>query len=140
MRFSWHTLCFKQLVYALGGRQERHGVGYQDLRYSIGPLALALAKSNAPSNLEATTWCTSRAGDGSQAAADDFRPLFRVLVLRRLRLPLPLGPRPGSCRRSLDALGNHRAACAKSVMLPTRALPLERALARVCREASASPT
>ena len=62
---------------------------------------------------------------------------FRVLLLRRLRLPLALCPRTCRCGRSLDPLGDHRAACATSGVLPTRALPLEHALARVCREAGA---
>ena len=69
---------------------------------------------------------------------------FRVLLLRRLRLPLPLAPRTrscrgrlGSCRGRLDAFGDHRAACATSGVLAARAGPLERAVARVCREAGA---
>ena len=41
------------------------------------------------------------------------------------------------CRRSLDSLGDHRAACATSGALRSRAGPLERAAARVCREAGA---
>ena len=44
--------------------------------------------------------------------------LFRVLLLRRLRLPLPLSSRSCRCGRPLDCLGHHRAA-------------------RVCREAGA---
>ena len=62
---------------------------------------------------------------------------FRVLLLRRLRLPLPLAPRACACRRPLDVLGDHRAACATAGVLASRAIPLERALARVCREAGA---
>ena len=60
---------------------------------------------------------------------------FRVLLLRRLRLPLQLAPRTCSCHGHLDALGDHRSACATSGVLAPRALPLERAVARVCREA-----
>ena len=63
--------------------------------------------------------------------------LFRILLLRRLRLPLPLSVRHCRCRRSLDSLGDHRAACATSGALRSRAGPLERAAARVCREAGA---
>ena len=48
-------------------------------------------------------------------------PQFRVVLLRRLRLPLPV---------------DHRAACAKPGVLASRALPLERA-SRVCQEAGA---
>ena len=40
--------------------------------------------------------------------------LFRVLLLRRLRLPLPLAERTCRCRRLLDPFGDHRAACARS--------------------------
>ena len=58
-------------------------------------------------------------------------------VLRRLRLPLPLAPRRCSCHGVLDSLGDHRTACATSGVLSTRALPLEHAVARVCREAGA---
>ena len=39
--------------------------------------------------------------------------LFRVLLLRRLRLPLPLSQRYCRCRRPLDSLGDHRAACTR---------------------------
>ena len=62
---------------------------------------------------------------------------FRVLLLRRLRLALPLAPRLCACRGLLDPLGDHRAACATSGALASRALPLERAVARVCQEAGA---
>ena len=36
-------------------------------------------------------------------------PLFRVLLQRRLRLPLPLSARQCRCGRPLDILGHHRA-------------------------------
>ena len=36
---------------------------------------------------------------------------FRVSLLRRLRLPLPLSVRRGSCGRVLEFFGHHRAAC-----------------------------
>ena len=55
-------------------------------------------------------------------------------MLRRLRLPLPLAARTCRCRRTLDLLGDHRAACAQS------GGALERAAARVCREAGARVT
>ena len=42
------------------------------------------------------------------------------------------------CRRGhLDPLGDHRAACVTSGVLASRALPLERAVVRVCQEAGA---
>ena len=63
--------------------------------------------------------------------------LFRILLLRRLRLPLPLFARTCRCRRTFDSLGDHRAACAQSGVLRSRGGPLERAAARVCREAGA---
>ena len=66
--------------------------------------------------------------------------LFRVLLLRRLRLPLPLSARICRCRRILDPLGDHRAACAQAGVLRGRGIPLERAAARVCREAGARVT
>ena len=54
---------------------------------------------------------------------------LRVLLLRRLRLPLPLAPRVCRCRGRLDPLGDHRSACATSGVLASRALPLEHAVA-----------
>ena len=47
---------------------------------------------------------------------------FRVLLLRRLRLALPLAPRLCACRGLLDPLGDHRAACATSGALASRAM------------------
>ena len=61
-------------------------------------------------------------------------PLFRVLLLRRLRLPLPFGSASCSCGSALDELGDHRSACPRSGALRSRAGPLERATARVCCE------
>lgn len=66
--------------------------------------------------------------------------LFRVLLLRRLRLPLPLSERFCRCRHTLDPFGDHRAACPRSGALRSRAPALERAAARVCREAGARVT
>ena len=63
--------------------------------------------------------------------------LFRILLLRRLRLHLPLSARLCRCRRPLDPLGDHRAACAQSGVLRARGGPLERAAARICREGGA---
>ena len=62
---------------------------------------------------------------------------FRVLLLRRLRLPLQLDAATGRCCRRLDSLGDHRAACPRSGVLRARGGALERAAARVCREAGA---
>ena len=62
---------------------------------------------------------------------------FRVLLLRRLRLPLPPTSRLCSCRHFLDPLGDHRSACGVSGVLARRGFPPEAAAARVCREAGA---
>ena len=56
-------------------------------------------------------------------------------LLWHSRMPLPLPPHRCTCHGQLDALGDHRAACATSGVLSTPALPLEHAVARVCREA-----
>ena len=63
--------------------------------------------------------------------------LFRVLLLRRLRLPLPPTVRTCRCGRQLDSFGHHRAACAQSGLLARRGFAVENAVARVCREAGA---
>ena len=62
---------------------------------------------------------------------------FRILVFERLRLPLPITDATCGCGVCLDLLGRHRAACPRSGRLRTRAVPTERTLARVCREAGA---
>ena len=59
--------------------------------------------------------------------------LFRILLLRRLRLHLPLSARSCRCRRPLDP-------CAQSGVLRARGGPLERAAARICREGGARVT
>ena len=63
--------------------------------------------------------------------------IFRVLLLRRLRLPLPLTAHVCRCRLSLDRLGHHRAACPHAGVLVRRGAAVEVAAARVCREAGA---
>ena len=62
---------------------------------------------------------------------------LRALLLRRLRLPLDLDERRCRCGKTLDWLGDHRAACGTGGVLQTRAVPLERMWARVGREAGA---
>ena len=64
---------------------------------------------------------------------------FRVLLLRRLWLPLPPSSRSCRCGRLLDVLG-HRAGCAEAGVLGRRGFVLESAAARVCREAGARVT
>ena len=66
--------------------------------------------------------------------------LYRLLLLRRLRRPLPLTSRFCRCRRALNPFGDHRAACAQAGILRSRGGPLERAAARICREAGARVT
>ena len=63
--------------------------------------------------------------------------LFRVLLLRRLWLPLPLTSRTCRCGRLLDVYGHHRAACSRAGVLGGRGFSVESAAARVCREAGA---
>ena len=61
---------------------------------------------------------------------------MRVVLLRRLRLPLPHVPRQCRSGGALDALGDHRA-CPVAGVLGPRGAPLERAAARICREGGA---
>ena len=70
-------------------------------------------------------------GPGFTVPSDD----FRILLLRRLRMPLPLAPQ--RCRCGVDEYGDHRSACAQVGVLAQRAGPLERAAACICREAGA---
>ena len=46
---------------------------------------------------------------------------YRVLLFRRLRLPLPLAPKHCACGGLLDDLGDHRSACAQVGALARRA-------------------
>ena len=66
--------------------------------------------------------------------------LFRVFLLRRLRLPLPLSFRLCRCGRPLDSFGHHRAACSRAGVLGRRGFAVESAAARVCREAGGRVT
>ena len=63
--------------------------------------------------------------------------VFRVLLRRRLRLPLPLSSRSCRCGRLLDPLGHQRAGCSEAGVLGKRGFPLEKAAEQVCREAGA---
>ena len=60
---------------------------------------------------------------------------FRILFLRRLRMPLLLTAHSCWCSRLLDSLGHHRFACPVAGVLGRRGFPLENAAARICREA-----
>ena len=66
--------------------------------------------------------------------------VFRVLLLRRLWLPLPSSSRACRCGRPLDPSGHHRAACAVAGVLGRRGFAVESAAARVCREAGGRVT
>ena len=46
--------------------------------------------------------------------------LFRVVLLRRLRLPLPLSLHTCRCGRQIDKFGHHRASCARAGVLGRR--------------------
>ena len=61
--------------------------------------------------------------------------LFRVVLLRRLRLPFPLSLHACRCGRQIDQFGHHRAACARAGVLGRRGFALESAAGRICREA-----
>ena len=61
--------------------------------------------------------------------------LFRVPLLHRFHLPLPPSSRFCRCGRPIDALGHHRAACARTGVLGRRGFAVESAAAQTCREA-----
>ena len=66
--------------------------------------------------------------------------VFGGFLLRRLRLPLPFTSsrcNGRTCRDTLDPFGDHRTSCSRSGRLQRRAIPIERMLARVFREAGA---
>ena len=97
-------------------------------------------------SLAAKALLRSQSGPGAGAhlsalPVDEARTLqphhLRLILLRRLRMPLPLDVRRCSCGGTLDPYGDHRSACATVGKLARRAVPLERAWARVCREAGA---
>ena len=65
---------------------------------------------------------------------------LRVLLLRRLQLPLPLSVHSCRCGRPLDQFGHHRAACARAGILGKRGYALESVVARICLEAGGRVT
>ena len=64
--------------------------------------------------------------------------LFRVLLLERLQLPLPIAEATcEGCGNPVDSLGRHGAACPQTGRLKKWATPIERIVARIFREAGA---
>ena len=61
--------------------------------------------------------------------------LFRIVLLRRLRQPLPLSERSCRCGRLLDVCGHHHAVCARAGMLGRQGFSLESIAGRICKEA-----
>ena len=66
--------------------------------------------------------------------------VFRILLLRRLRLLLPFTVRSCRCGLPLNSCGHHRAACAQAGVLGRRGWALESVAARICREAGGRVT
>ena len=112
-----------------------HTAMSNELQAVIPPASQALLQSQAGP-------FASRAFTTVPDTTDDEYPshLTRILLLRRVRLHPPLSARFCWCRRPLDPLGDHRAACAQSGVLRARGGPVERAAARICREGGARVT
>ena len=66
------------------------------------------------------------------------QPVFRTVVLERLRLPLDIIEARCLCGGFFDSLRRHRGACPRSGRSRSRAFATERTLARTCREAGAT--
>ena len=66
--------------------------------------------------------------------------LFRLLLLRRLWLPLPLTARRCRFPSHFCPFGGHPVACPQAGSLRGRGVALERAAATICREAGARVT
>ena len=85
----------------------------------------------------ASAWLAARPTE----RALTMRPVrMQVALRRRLRWPLPLCAAQcngRACRKALDQLGDHRAACSLSGRLKRRSRPVERIWARIFREAGA---
>ena len=82
--------------------------------------------------LEVALW-TQRLAFAPTAPEFTIAPhLFRVLVLERLHLPLPITEAVcEGCGAPVDIRGHHRAACMRTGRVKKRAVPTERVLARV---------
>ena len=66
-------------------------------------------------------------------------PAFRTLVLDRLALALPaVALRCEGCGEQVDSEGLHYTCCTRTGRIRRRAMPIERSVARICREAGAT--
>ena len=106
----------------------QRGAKDQPAACGVGPAELALLDS--PSGPFATRVLTVRPTFPQLAVDSAF---FRVLLLRLLRLPLPLAPARCRCQRSLEVLGDDVAVCPRCGTLGLRRRPFEWAAARVPR-------
>ena len=107
-----------------------------EVRQRLAPWSQALLESQTGSHASQAFTTMPYHNDNSYPSH-----LFRLLLLRRLRLPLPLSARFCRYRRTLDSLGGPRAACAQSGLLRAfGGVLLARAVARICREAGARVT
>ena len=93
------------------------------MTFALDEASTALLRSQAGSFEVVSTPLSPRA----RSCAWIQLPIVRVLLLRRLRLPLPLDA--ATCRGGahLDTLGDHRAACPRAGLLRSRGTPLEHA-------------
>ena len=116
----------------VGSRKQTVGEGFCThvvwLRLNDSRRALLRSQHGPLASAALTTLPTSR------ATRIDPQP-FRLLLCRRLHLPLPLSHRTCRCGRQLDVFGHQRAACSEAGVLGKRGFPLECAAAQVCREA-----
>ena len=107
----------------------------REIMPAMEPSRQALLRSQ--SGPGAAAWLATRPTE----RALTLRPVrMQVALRRRLRWPLPLCAAQcngRACRKALDRLGDHRAACPLSGRLKRRSRPLERIWARIFREAGA---
>ena len=112
-----------------------HTSCHQEFLESLDPPSRALLESQSGPH-------ASRAFTTIPSSQETTYPshLYRLLLLRRVRRPHPLTSRFCRRRRALDRFGDHRAACAQAGILRSPGGPLERAAARICKEAGARVT
>ena len=71
---------------------------------------------------------------------EDSTALVQVVLLRRLRLPLPPSPHTCGCGLPIDSFRHHRASCTRTGALGRRGFALESAASPVCWEAGGRVT